>query len=90
MRSLIRKTFGLCLSLLFMGCLLTTLVQAQTQNSQDSNMSQPPASFDDEQQEQPAEQFTMNEETLPAQPAPYMVDDDPAIQAEPIDDDGDF
>jgi hypothetical protein len=75
----IHKSIRLILALACLSVSVTSLAQ-----------SEPPESLDNDQQERFDEQASINEESIPVQPTPYMVDDDPAIHAEPIDDDGDF
>ena len=45
---------------------------------QTSETAQPPTSFEDDQQDYPEDQLSMNDESsIPAQPAPYSIDEDP-------------
>ena len=81
----IRKSLCLFLALMSLNGIVTSLAYAQN-----SDVTPPPASFEDDQQDHADDQLSMSEETLPVQPPPYTIDEAPSIQAEPIDDDGDF
>ena len=81
-----RKSLCILFAFILVSSFVTSMAQGQT-----SETAQPPTSFEDDQQDYPEDQLSMNDESsIPAQPAPYSIDEDPAMRAEPIDDDGDF